>query len=192
MLQVWAYLKIFAGLATKVKPRLNPRMNKHWYVFYTKSRQEKKVNDLLLKDGYEVFLPMQTVMRQWSDRKKKVEVPLFNSYIFVKDHDYRIADILKTPGIAWNIRHNGKPAILRESEFTLIQRFITTGYFLETSGEIDSFKVGDRAKIADGPLAGIMGVLTGHDKNQRFNILLEGIQQVIQVQLPASLLVKIN
>ncbi|HEY9489563.1 MAG TPA: UpxY family transcription antiterminator [Chryseosolibacter sp.] len=167
-------------------------MNKHWYVFYTKSRQEKKVNDLLLKNGYEVFLPMQTVMRQWSDRKKKVEVPLFNSYIFIKDHDYRIADILKTPGIAWNIRHNGKPAILRESEFALIQRFITTGYFLETSGEIDSFKVGDRAKIADGPLAGIMGVLTGHDKNQRFNILLEGIQQVIQVQLPASLLVKIN
>lgn len=167
-------------------------MNKHWYVFYTKSRQEKKVNDLLLKNGYEVFLPMQTVMRQWSDRKKKVEVPLFNSYIFVKDHDYRIADILKTPGVAWNIRHNGKPAILRESEFALIQRFITTGYFLETSGEIETFKVGDRAKIVDGPLAGIMGILTGDDKNQRFNILLEGIQQVIQVQLPASLLVKVN
>lgn len=166
-------------------------MSKQWYVFYTKSRQEKKVKDLLLKGGYDVFLPMQKVMRQWSDRKKRVEVPLFNSYIFVRDFDHRITGILKTPGVAWNIRHNGKPAILREEEFQLIHRFINTGYFLETTGEVESFKVGDRAKIIDGPLSGVTGILTGHDKNQRFNILLEGIQQVIQVQLPAALLMKV-
>lgn len=162
-----------------------------WYVFYTKSRQEKKVKDLLEKQGFEVFLPLHKVMRQWSDRKKKVEVPLFNSYIFVRDHEYRIADILKNPGVAWNIRHNGKPAVLREDEFQLIRRFITTGYFMEASGEVASFAIGDRAKIIDGPLAGLSGTLTGEDKNQRFNILLEGIQQVIQVQIPAALLAKI-
>lgn len=164
---------------------------KYWYVFYTKSRQEKKVKDLLEKNGYEVFLPMQKVMRQWSDRKKKVDVPLFNSYIFVREADHKIPDILKTPGVAWNIRYNGKPAILREEEFDLIQRFITTGFFLESTGEVESFKVGDRAKIIDGPLAGIKGTLTGQDKNQRFNILLEGIQQIIQVQIPAALLARI-
>ncbi|MEX2234199.1 MAG: UpxY family transcription antiterminator [Cyclobacteriaceae bacterium] len=162
-----------------------------WYVFYTKSRQEKKVQDLLLKSGYEVFLPMQKIMRQWSDRKKKVEVPLFNSYIFIREFDHRIPDILKTPGIAWNIRYNGKPAILRQEEFELIERFITTGYFLEAAGEVESFKVGDRAKIIDGPLAGLTGTLTGQDKNQRFNFLLEGIQQVIQVHVPGALLARI-
>jgi transcription termination/antitermination protein NusG len=167
-------------------------MTKNWYVFYTKSRQEKKVRDMLLRDGYEVFLPMQKIMRQWSDRRKKVDVPLFNSYIFVRDVEHRIADILRTPGIAWNIRHNGKPAVLREEEFKLIQRFITTGYFLETSGNVASFQVGDKAKILDGPLAGVIGVLTGQDKNQRFNIVLEGIQQVIQVQLPATLLERVE
>lgn len=72
-------------------------MKKQWFVFYTKSRQEKKVRDLLLKSGYEVFLPMHKVMRQWSDRKKKVEVPLFNSYIFVNDLEHNISNILKTP-----------------------------------------------------------------------------------------------
>lgn len=166
-------------------------VNKYWYVFYTKSRQEKKVKDLLLKNSYEVFLPMQKIMRQWSDRKKKVDVPLFNSYIFVREADHKIPDILKTPGVAWNIRYNGKPAILRQEEFDLIQRFITTGFFLEATGEVESFKVGDKAKIIDGPLAGIKGTLTGQDKNQRFNILLEGIQQVIQVQIPAALLAKV-
>lgn len=162
-----------------------------WYVFYTKSRQEKKVKDLLEKQGFEVFLPLHKVLRQWSDRKKKVEVPLFNSYIFVRDYEYRIAEILKNPGVAWNIRHNGKPAVLREDEFQLIRRFITTGYFMEASGNVDSFSVGDRARIIDGPLAGLSGTLTGEDKNQRFNILLEGIQQVIQVQVPAALLAKL-
>lgn len=168
-------------------------MNKSWYVFYTKSRQEKKARELLLKNGYEVFLPMQKVMRQWSDRKKKVEVPLFNSYIFVKDFDHQIPAILKTPGVAWNIRHNGRPAILREEEFDLIHRFISTGLFLEASAlPPESFKVGDKARIVDGPLAGVTGVLTGEDKNQRFSIILEGIQQVIQVQVPAALLKKIG
>lgn len=167
-------------------------MNKHWYVFYTRSRQEKKVKELLIRSGYEVFLPTQKVMRQWSDRKKKVEVPLFHSYIFVREQPHRIPEILQTPGIAWNIRHNGKPAILRQEEFDLINRFITTGYFMETSGEVESFEVGDRARVVDGPLAGVTGMLTGRDNNQRFSIMLEGIQQVIQVQLPASLLVKVN
>jgi transcriptional antiterminator NusG len=166
-------------------------VTKHWYVFYTKSRQEKKVRELLQKNGYEVFLPMQKVMRQWSDRKKKVEVPLFNSYIFVREMEHHIPSVLKIPGLSWNIRYNDKPAILRLEEYKLIQRFITTGLFLETTGvEADIFKVGDKAKIIDGPLAGMTGVLTGEGKNQRFNILLEGIQQVIQIQIPAALLVK--
>lgn len=166
-------------------------MIKNWYVFYTKSRQEKNVRDLLLKNGYEVFLPMQKVMRQWSDRKKKVEVPLFNSYIFVNELAHNIPSVLKIPGIAWNIRFNDAPAVLRPEEFEIIRRFITTGYLLEASGVVEEFKAGDKARIADGPLAGITGVLTSEGKNQRFNILLEGIQQVIQVQIPASLLKKV-
>jgi len=56
-------------------------MEKKWFVFYTKSRQEKKVNELLLKRGFEPFLPMQAIVRQWSDRKKKVVLPLFNAYM---------------------------------------------------------------------------------------------------------------
>lgn len=164
--------------------------SKQWYVFYTKSRQEKKVRDLLTRAGYDVFLPMQKVVRQWSDRKKKVDVPLFNAYLFVKDYEHNIPGIVQTPGIAWNIRHNGKPAVLREQEYEIINRFLETGYFLEAKGNTEEFHVGDRAKVIDGPLAGISGVLTGSHKNEKFSILLEGINQVIQVQLPATLLEK--
>jgi len=74
-------------------------MEKKWFVFYTKSRQEKKVNELLLKRGFEPFLPMQAIVRQWSDRKKKVVVPLFNSDIFVCVEEHRTPEYVDYCGV---------------------------------------------------------------------------------------------
>jgi transcription antitermination factor NusG len=165
---------------------------KHWFVFYTKSRQEKKVRDLLVKNNFEVFLPLQKVTRQWSDRKTKVEVPLFNSYIFVQAEEHEIPLVLKTPGIAWNIRTNGKPATLRKNELEMIKRFLATGLLLETSAlNRDLFKSGDKARVIDGPLAGIIGVISGDPDTEKLNVLVESIEQVIRIQIPAVLLKKI-
>ena len=59
-------------------------VDKKWFALYTKPRWEKKVNLTLLKKGIEVWCPVQKVQKQWSDRKKIVEEPLFKSYVFVK------------------------------------------------------------------------------------------------------------
>lgn len=167
-------------------------MQKHWFVFYTKSRQEKKVNELLKKRGFKTYLPLHKVLRQWSDRKKKVEVPLFNSYIFVFDFEHDIPRILDTPGIAWNIKLAGKPAFLRENELEIIQRFIETGLTIETtSADGEILKAGERTRIIDGPLKGIEGVILGAADSQTFNVVLEGIEQLIRVQMPAFLLKKL-
>ena len=56
----------------------------HWYAIYTRSRGEKVVAKLLKESGLEVYLPLQRKLRQWSDRKKWVEVPYINSYVFVR------------------------------------------------------------------------------------------------------------
>ena len=71
-----------------------------WYALYTKPRAEKKVSSELDFRGFENFLPLQTTIKQWSDRKKKVEIPLFNSYIFVRiDLEKYYYKILEIPGI---------------------------------------------------------------------------------------------
>jgi transcriptional antiterminator RfaH len=161
-------------------------VEKKWFVFYTKSRQEKKVNDLLLRSGFEPYLPLQSTVRQWSDRKKKVVTPLFSSYIFVQAADHEIPRILTTPGVAWTIRDNGKPAIVKNEEISLIQRFIATGLFIETrDAASDNFKTGDKVRILDGPLKGITGFLSGDIKDQKFMVEIESIHQVIRVQIPA-------
>ena len=165
---------------------------KKWFVFYTKSRQEKKVNDLLTKRGFDSYLPLQMVMRQWSDRKKKVEVPLFNSYIFVFVEEHMIQEVLQIPGIAWNIRLNGKPAVLHPKELETIKRFIETGLLIETSGQSEKFSVGERVKVMDGPLKGTYGILIDNHNKQFFSMLLESIGQVITVQIDPKIIRKLT
>ncbi len=155
---------------------------KKWLVFYTKSRHEKKVQEFLLKREYEVFLPLQKVMRQWSDRKKKVEAPLFNSYIFVFESEDKITSILQTPGISWNIRHNDKPAVLRTEEMDIIKRFLTSGLFIE-SGNAEPLGEGDAVEVIDGPLRGLRGKVLRSASGNKFIVLLESIQQNIMVEI---------
>jgi len=164
----------------------NPQEPK-WLVFYTKSRTEKKVYDYLQKFGFESFLPLHTVLRQWSDRKKKVEVPLFNSYIFVHEPESRIMDVLQVPGIVCNVRHNGKPAVMRQKEIDTIKRFLETGYLIE-SLPVEDLKKGDRVEVLDGPLRGMEGILTQEYNEEKFSVLVETIDQVLTVNIEKRVL----
>lgn len=164
---------------------------KKWLVFYTKSRWEKKVEKYLRQFGFEPYLPLHKVVRQWSDRKKKLETPLFNSYIFVYDYEHRIPDMLKVPGISWNIRHNGKPAVLRGSELEMIKRFISSGLFLETTSVAD-LEPGDRVKVIDGPLRGAIGYFSGPYSQEKFYVVLATIDQAFRVSIDKKLLEKVK
>ncbi len=169
---------------------MGEKSEKKWFVFYTKSRWEKKVEGYLSEFGFEPYLPLQKVLRQWSDRKKKVEVPLFNSYIFVHEYEHRIPDVLKVPGISWNIRHNGRPAWLRDSEMKTIKRFIESGLLLETSSVAD-LEPGDPVKVIDGPLRGATGYYTRPYSEEKFYVILETIDQVLRVSIDKKLLEKV-
>jgi transcription antitermination factor NusG len=162
---------------------------KRWLVFYTKSRQEKKVSELLRRRGFEVYLPLQKVVRQWSDRKKKVEVPLFNSYIFVNEEEHRIKDVLQIPGVAWNIRHNDKPAVLHPKELETIKRFIESGLLIEVSG-IPELRAGDAVEVVDGPLKGLTGHFMRTSAGQRFVVSFEAIGNSVMVEIRPEFLRK--
>ncbi len=164
---------------------------KKWLVFYTKSRNEKVAYRNLQKFGFEAFLPLHKVVRQWSDRKKKLEVPLFNSYIFVRDIEANIPEILKVPGLAWNIRHNGKPAVLPEKDYQNILRFIESGLTIEI-GPTEDLQRGDKVEVMDGPLRGAVGFLSGDYNEEKFTIEIETINQVLKVSVDKRLLKKIE
>ncbi|MFT6214735.1 MAG: hypothetical protein ACJAS3_001130 [Roseivirga sp.] len=83
---------------------MNNFQGTYWTAFYTKPRNEKKASDRLKSKGFEVYCPTRTVLKQWSDRKKKVTEPVFNSYLFAKVDESQGLEILQDHGIVSNVR----------------------------------------------------------------------------------------
>lgn len=151
---------------------------KSWHVIYTAPRAEKKVSERLVEKGIETYLPLQKVLRQWSDRKKKVDVPLFNSYVFVKTERHEYEKIYHIPGFSHFIYYQGRPAVVRQKEIDGIKNFLDK---TETS-EI-KFEKNRIAEILTGPLRGLNGVIENIGKNSiRLRINELGISLVAEVQ----------
>ena len=103
------------------KPQDN---SKKWLALYTRPRWEKKVHQLLTDKGIESYCPLNKVRRQWSDRVKVVEEPLFKSYVFVHVNEGERTAVRLTNGAINFIYWNGKPAQVRDKEITNIKRFL--------------------------------------------------------------------
>jgi transcription antitermination factor NusG len=92
---------------------------KNWYVVYETQMGEKS-SGTIDKDGIECYCPLFQV-RQWSDRKKKVVVPLFNSYVFVQVADSDRSLVFQSVGAVRYLFWLGKPAVVRDEEIGTIK-----------------------------------------------------------------------
>jgi transcription antitermination factor NusG len=99
-------------------------MEKKWYAVYTKPRWEKKVDKVLNEKGTESYCPLQKIQRQWSDRKKIVEEPLFKSYVFVRIADEEQTELRMVNGVVNFVYWMGKPAIIKDKEIETIKKFL--------------------------------------------------------------------
>lgn len=120
-----------------------------WLAIYTRPRWEKKIDQLLKEQGVESFCPVRKVESQWADRKKVVEMPLFNSYVFVKVDLKEELIVRQTIGVLNFIYYMGKPAVLRESEIEDIKHFLTSINDIEVIS-LSNLSVGDRVMIKSG------------------------------------------
>ncbi len=136
---------------------------KYWFAIYTKSRMEKKVADRLTDKGVEVYCPTQTVLRQWSDRKKKVKVAVFPSYVFVQfQNEQERLNILQTQGVVSFVRYLGQDAKIRQQEIEAIQNLL--GEYDEVS--VQTFTLGDTVKIEHGGMKGQEGKVIKTQKDK--------------------------
>lgn len=97
----------------------------NWYAIYTTPRAEKKTAERLSKySDVEVFLPLISEKRVWSDRIKIVQKALFSSYLFVSVEEHKLRELLITEGVVRVIYHDKKPAVISGKEIVEIRRFI--------------------------------------------------------------------
>jgi transcription antitermination factor NusG len=97
---------------------------KKWYVVYTRPRWEKKIALLLADKEIEHYCPLNKITKQWSDRRKILQEPLFKGYIFIKKSVHDKWDIRTVPGVINYVYWLGKPASVKESEINIIKKFL--------------------------------------------------------------------
>jgi len=160
----------------------------HWKVVYVASRQEKKVSDYLEKQSIEHYLPLYRSLRFWKDRKKWVEMPLFNGYIFVKPTDLERDMVLQTPGVVKYIRYNQKDARVPEKQIELIKEFVELGYNISEVSFSEKYEKGDIAEVLDGPLKGQEAEIFKIGDENYVIVSIEVVNQSVKVKLPKDIL----
>jgi transcriptional antiterminator NusG len=157
-----------------------------WYVMYTAPRSEKKVEQRLKEKGLEVYLPIVEEIRQWSDRKKKVQRPLFNSYLFVFTSKDKLWEALQVSGAVKFVNFAGEHATVRDNEIEAIKRIISTGVSVEV--ETSTIEKGQQVKILGGPLQGFQGECIQKGNKDYFIIRIPSINQSMMVNVPHKFL----
>jgi transcription antitermination factor NusG len=166
-------------------------MEKYWHAIYVSSRTEKKISENLQSKNIEAYVPIVKTMRQWSDRKKMVELPLMNGYVFVKISEKEKDVVAQTRGVVNFVRSEGRIAVIREFEINRLKQLVELGYQLEASSISKIYKEGDKVKISSGALKGIEGYVVEGRDSRSIEVLLESIGQCIRVKLPKELLLSI-
>lgn len=136
---------------------------------YTKPKNEKLVHERLSSSGIETYLPLQEVIRQWSDRKKKLKVPLFTSYVFVRVAEKERKAVLNDHGVLNFVYWLGKPAIIQDHEIERIR------YFLREAGTdeivVEQLLPGERALVNSGQFKDENVLILSSEKREYFVIL---------------------
>ena len=117
-------------------------ISKNWFVLFTKPRNELKVTERLRSIGIEGYAPCKIEVRQWSDRKKKVLVPLLPSMILVSLQDRQVDQVFEVPGVVRYLFEHGKRAKVSNEEVLAMKSYLENTYSAQKELEI-----GDTVKV---------------------------------------------
>lgn len=151
----------------------------NWYVLYTKPKWEKKVAERLIQMGVDCYCPVITKVKEWSDRKKKVEMPLFNSYVFVNLKDTDRNSVFQIAGVVRYLFWLGKPAIVRDEEINIIKKSLSATNISDIS--VTSIQVGDRIKLESGAFSN-QDAIVQEVSNTHYILVLESLGCVLKIK----------
>ncbi len=157
-----------------------------WYAVYVKSRYEKKTSKLLEDRHIETYLPLIGRLKQWSDRKKMVEEPLFKSYLFVHTDLKNYFEILNTPGIVKFVTFEGKPVPVPDNQLVAVKEFIGEYDGEDDFGQLQDLREGQMVEIAIGQMKGLVGRLVEIRGRQRVMVNIEVVGQSLPINISRS------
>ena len=153
-----------------------------WYAIRTRSRHEKVAVRELDGQGIPVFLPLVTSVRQWSDRRTQVELPLFPGYAFVRI-DYFSGDrvrVLRSIGVVDFVGHKADGSSIPDEQIESIRTVLTRRVPVK---EHPFLNVGQRIRVCSGVLNGVEGILVALKGSRTLVITVEPIQRSLCISL---------
>ena len=153
-----------------------------WNAIHTRYQHEKLVTDSLRGNGFEVFLPTYQAVRQWTDRKKQISLPLFPCYVFARSNFERRFRILTTLGVHSVLMFSGRPAVIPDSEIDAIRKAVDGRLQAEPHPFLRS---GDWVRVQSGPLADVEGILVRRKAQYRLVLSCELLAKSVAVEVDA-------
>ena len=151
-----------------------------WFAIRVKSRCEKAVAMMARHKGFEDFLPLYQSRRRWSDRVQSVELPLFPGYVFCRLNPLRRLPLLTIPGVLHFVGIGRTPLPLDEAEIANIQTAVQSGLWVEPCSYLD---IGQRVRIAEGPLTGLDGIYLEAPKRDRIVVSVTMLKRSVAVTI---------
>jgi transcription antitermination factor NusG len=155
----------------------------HWFAAYTCANHEKRVATELQSRAVEHFLPLYRSVRRWSDRRVRIEMPLFPSYVFVRLALHDRLRVLQIPSLVRLLGVNGLPSALPDEEIETLRSGLTQRLSVEPHPFLT---VGRRVRIKAGALRGMEGVLLRRKGNLRIVLSVVLIHRSIAVDVDAA------
>lgn len=154
-----------------------------WYALYVHSRAEKKVHARLNEMGIEAYLPLVTRMKLWSDRKKKVEEPLFKSYLFVRTDLKNQYAIVSIPGVTRFVCFERKAVVVPENQINAIKKYCEDFSEDEQATNNAELHEGQLVRITHGEMTGLVGRLVSFSNKKRLIVYIESVGRYLPINI---------
>ncbi len=158
--------------------------DKKWLAVYTRPRYEKKTAKVFNDHNINNYLPLIKTLRQWSDRKKWVEVPLFSSYIFVHITNQEYIKVLQVPGVVRFVCFEGVAVEIPEKQIENIKWVLSTDVLAEPFEA--HIPQGSHVEIIKGPLQGLKAEMINYNNKKIIIVRIDQLNKSFEIQIPAS------
>ena len=155
----------------------------HWYALYTMPRHEKRVALQLRRDSIDHLLPLYQTVHRWKNKRARLELPLFPSYLFVRIRRAERVQVLQLPGVRYLVNVAGQPVCVADNEIEVLRTALDSKLRV---GPHPYLLIGRRVRIKAGPLQDSEGILVRHKNNFRVVLSMDVIMRSVVVDVDAA------
>ncbi len=152
----------------------------HWFAVTVGPQHERSTEKGLAAKGFETYLPLYLAVRQWSDRTKTLQLPLFPGYVFCRFDRTKQTEVVQTPGVRTIVSFGGEAAPIAVRELESVRKLLASSSNVEPWPFLQG---GQRIRIARGPLNGVEGTLVEAPESCRLVVSINLFQRSCAVRV---------